>query len=76
MTNKDYITFANTIKEEIDKVNFAQMEHNRSNDALSDIFYSGQRSGIEKMARRIAEICRKDNERFNIEQFLHAAGVQ
>jgi hypothetical protein len=67
---KNYVAFAEAIKEEIRKVqeaNEADMEYEIN---------AGQLLGIETMARRTAEIFRKDNERFNVDQFLAASGIK
>lgn len=70
MTTKDYVKFATAIKEEMNKV------PDEKADKITYNFYDGQRVGIESMARRLAEICQQDNENFNIEQFLHVAGIK
>lgn len=66
MHTKNYVAFSEAIKEEIKNAN-----------SLAPSSYSaGQIIGIQKMALRTAEIFRKDNERFNVDQFLAASGVK
>lgn len=65
MTQRDYVKFANAIKEELDREVKASAPYTK-----------GYRAGIETIARRIAEICRADNERFDSDQFLKAAGIE
>lgn len=74
MHTKIYVAFAEAIKKEMGQIPIYQGA--AINQTQDDYFDQGQRAGIEKMARRIAEICRKDNERFNVDQFLVAAGVK
>lgn len=70
MHTKNYIAFAEAIKDERAKAE-AWMD-----ESLEFEFGHGQLAGIEKIARRAADIFRADNERFNVDQFLTAAGIQ
>jgi hypothetical protein len=72
MHTRDYVVFAEAIKEEREMIDPLTPE-----STPTDIAHTvGQLAGIEKIARRAAQIFRADNERFNVDQFLTAAGIQ
>ena len=73
MHTRDYVAFATIIKEEMNSVH-----HTPYSKATPEVsaHNAGRLLEIERMARRMAEVFRKDNENFNVDQFLAYAGIK
>lgn len=42
----------------------------------TELYHGGEPQTLERLARRIADVLAKDNDRFNYDRFLVACGVK
>ena len=74
MTRKDYELIARALREQRETAMTLARETQASPKLASA--HRSHRTGIELAAHGIAEALAKENQRFNVERFLKACGVQ